>query len=109
MKDLKGFITPPDHINFNAKKIFGENGKIQDGAIAYLEPGGGGPIELHTHPHNHLFIVVSGEAKVIIDNQEVVIHENESFLVDGERPHSVWNNTNQTTIMLGISIKPEST
>lgn len=109
MGDLKGFITPPNHVNFIAKKVFGENGKIQDGAIAYLEPGGGGPTELHTHSHNHLFIVVSGEAKVIFDDQEVVIHKNESFLVNGERPHSVWNNINQTTTMLGISIMPEST
>lgn len=109
MKDLKGFIVPPNHLNFLAKKVFGKGGEIQDVAIAYLEPGGGGPTKLHTHSHNHLFVVVSGEAKVIFDNQEVIIHENESFLVNGEIPHSVWNNIGQTTMMLGISIKPQST
>lgn len=105
MSDLNGFITLPNHVNFLAKKLFGESGEIQDGAIAYLEPGGGGPVEPHTHPHNHLFVVISGEAKIILGNQEVIVHENESFLVKGELSHSVWNHADQTTIMLGITIK----
>lgn len=41
MDDLQGFMTPPGHVHFLAKKLFGESGEIQDGAIAYLEPGGG--------------------------------------------------------------------
>ena len=45
----KDFITPPNHVNFLAKKLFGEIGEIIDGSIAYLQPNGGGPDELHTH------------------------------------------------------------
>lgn len=105
MKDLNGFMTPPDHLNFLAKKLFGPCGEIIDGAIAYLEPGGGGPSTPHTHLHNHLFVVISGEAKVLLGDEERVIHANESFLVKGEIPHSVWNATNDTTVMLGISVK----
>ena len=105
MDDLQGFVTPPGHVNFLAKKLFGESGEIQDGAIAYLEPGGGGPVVPHTHLHNNLFVVVSGEAKIVLGNREVVIYENESFLVKGGIPHSVWNNTDKTTVMLGISVK----
>jgi mannose-6-phosphate isomerase-like protein (cupin superfamily) len=104
MSDLKDFITPPNHIKFMAKKLFGASGEIQDGAIAYLEPGGGGPTTQHTHSHNHLFVVISGEAKVLLGTREVIIHENESFLVEGRIPHSVWNNTDKTTIMLGITV-----
>lgn len=92
-------------MKFLAKKLFGNCGEIIDGAIAYLEPGGGGPANLHTHPHNHLFIVITGKAKVLLGNEEKIIKANEAFLVKGKIPHSVWNDSQETTTMLGISIK----
>lgn len=99
------FITPLNHVKFHAKKLFSNAGEILDGSIAYLEPTGGGPIEVHTHEHNHLFIVIDGEAKVLLDDKEIIIKKDESFLVQGNIPHSVWNNINVTTIMVGLSIK----
>ncbi|WP_294461374.1 cupin domain-containing protein [uncultured Ruminobacter sp.] len=103
-----GFVTPPKHINFKAKKLFGEiSGKIRDGAVAVVELNGGGPEEKHCHPHNHLFIVTSGEARVEYDDETVIIHENEAFMVEGIRPHAVWNNANRTTVMIGITIDRE--
>ena len=99
------FVTPPNHINFLAKKLFDNCGEIINGSIAYLEPNGGGPIELHTHEHDHLFIVVKGEAKVLLNNKIHIISENDSFIVEGDIPHSVWNNTQETIIMIGITIK----
>ena len=102
---MKEFSTPPDHVNFLAKKLFAEMGRIADGAIAYLEPSGGGPLTPHTHDHDHLFIVVEGEAKAVLDGKEVIIRKNESFLVDGKTPHSVWNGADVTTVMIGISVK----
>ena len=104
---MTDFITPPNHINFLAKKLFTGMGEIIDGSIAYLEKDGGGPSELHTHEHNHLFIVVKGEAKIILNNTTVIIKENESYLVEGAIPHSVWNNFSGTTVMIGISVKKE--
>lgn len=102
---MNDFITPPNHIEFLAKRLFGDCGEIIDGLIAHLAPNGGGPIEKHTHDHNHLFIVVSGKAKILLDDKEVIVCENESYLVDGSLPHSVWNDSDTTTVMLGISIK----
>jgi len=102
---MDGFTTPPNHVNFLAKKLFADIGEIIDGSIAYLEANGGGPTEVHTHNHNHLFVVVKGEAKIRLDDRDVVVKENESFLVDGTIPHSVWNNLTETTIMVGISVK----
>ncbi len=99
------FITPPNHIHFLAKKLFGNAGEIIDGSIAYLEPNGGGPLEKHVHSHHHLFIVVQGEAKILLDNKEIILKENKSYLVEGNIPHSVWNNSTETTVMVGISIK----
>ena len=99
------FMVPPNHINFKAKKLFGEMGEIIDGAIAYIDLNGGGPTELHTHEHNHLFIVTKGEAKVLLADEEVIIRKDEAFLVEGKIPHSVWNNQEGETAMIGISIK----
>jgi mannose-6-phosphate isomerase-like protein (cupin superfamily) len=102
---MEEFITPPEHIHFLAKKLFGQMGEIVDGSIAYLENQGGGPIKVHTHEHNHLFIVVQGEAKIILGEKTVIVKENESYLVQGTVPHSVWNNQEDTTVMIGISVK----
>lgn len=103
MKD--GFMTPPNHTNFAAKKLFGSMGEIIDGAVAYIDLQGGGPIEKHTHEHNHLFIVTCGEAKILLDDEEVIIRKDEAFLVNGKIPHSVWNNIDGETVMIGISVK----
>lgn len=102
---MKEFITPPNHIHFLAKKLFADCGEIIDGSIAYLEKGGGGPTALHTHEHNHLFIVTSGQARIELGGEVKILNANESFLVDGTIPHSVWNNIEGTTVMIGISVK----
>lgn len=100
-----GFITPLNHISFKAKKLFDSVGEIIDGSVAYLNLNGGGPIKQHTHSHNHLFIVTKGEAKILLENEEIILKKDEAFLVKGTIPHSVWNNTNDETVMIGISVK----
>lgn len=105
---MKDFTTPPNHIHFLAKKLFGNCGEIMNGSIAYLEPEGGGPVLPHTHEHNHLFIVIQGRVRIKLDGKDTLVNANESFLVHGEVPHSIWNDTNETTIMVGISIRKSS-
>lgn len=102
---MNGFITPPNHVDFKAKKLFGNVGNIIDGSIAYIDLNGGGPAEQHTHEHNHLFIVTKGEAKIRLADDEVILKKDESFLVEGKIPHSVWNNIQGETVMIGISVK----
>lgn len=101
---MKDFITPPDHIHFLAKKLFGPVGNIIDGSIAYLEPDGGGPVKAHVHEHNHLFMVTQGEIKIQMNDKTIILKENESYLVQGKIPHSVWNNSTSTSIVVGISV-----
>jgi mannose-6-phosphate isomerase-like protein (cupin superfamily) len=79
-------------------------GSIIDGSIAYVDLNGGGPTELHTHEHNHLFIVTQGEAKILLGDKNVIIKKDEYYLVDGKIPHSVWNNLASETVMIGISV-----
>lgn len=108
MKDDQ-FLTPPDHVHFHAKRLFGDMGNIMDGAIAYLEPNGGGPTTMHTHAHDHLFIVTEGEAKIQYGEDTVIVPKNSSFLVKGKVPHAVWNHCDSVTVMVGISLKAEET
>lgn len=103
--EKENFTTPPDHIGFRAKGLVGACGEIVNGAIAYLMPGGGGPVQQHTHAHDHLFIVVKGEAKVLLGEETKIIGENESLIVKGTIPHSVWNSTDVQTVMVGITLK----
>ena len=88
----------------NLRKLFGELGRIVDGSVAYIDLNGGGPTELHTHEHNHLFIVIEGEARIQLGDETVIIHKDEAFLVEGRIPHSCWNNTDSVTKMIGITV-----
>lgn len=101
----EGFVTPPAHVNFLAKKIPELSGTFSDGALAYLGPGGGGPVEKHTHPHDHLFLVIAGEARVELADRTVVVRPGETCRVPGRVPHSVWNAGQGTTVMLGLTIR----
>ncbi len=98
-------FTPPEHVHFLAQKLYG-NAVISDCSIAYLEQDGGGPMQNHTHAHDHLFIVTDGEAEIKLADKSVILRKNESYLVKGMIPHSVWNHAEQTTVMIGISIMP---
>ncbi|MGN0621087.1 MAG: cupin domain-containing protein [Porcipelethomonas sp.] len=102
---MSEFITPPEHVNFRAKRLFGEMGRITDGSVAYIRPEGGGPLKKHTHKHDHLFIVTKGEARILLGDKEIIVKKDESFLVEGKIPHSVWNNTDEETVMIGITVK----
>jgi Cupin domain. len=104
MDTLIDFVIPPSHIHFAAKKLFDSCGQIVDGSIAYIEPCGGGPVELHTHGHSHLFIVVEGQIKIHLGDTFKIVNINESFLVNGDIPHSVWNNSDTRSIVVGISV-----
>lgn len=56
---MDGFRPPAGHTGFLAKQLFAGDGsehsfgEIIGGAIAYLEPGGGGPTQMHTHRASH--------------------------------------------------------
>ena len=62
------------------------------------------PTEQHTHEHNHLFIVTEGKAKILMSDEEVIIHKDEAFLVEGRISHSCWNNIEGVTKIIGITV-----
>ena len=44
------------------------------------------------------------EAKILLGEEEVIIHKDEAFLVEGRIPHSCWNNIEGVTKMIGITV-----
>ena len=54
-----------------------------------------------------IFIVVEGEARVVMGNETVIVKKNESCFVDGMVPHSIWNNGDQTATVIKISVARE--
>jgi mannose-6-phosphate isomerase-like protein (cupin superfamily) len=99
------FITPPDHINLRAKRLCENIGEIMDVSLAYVGPEGGGPLQPHTHDYDHLFIVVEGQAKAVFEDGEAIIDREEALLVEGSRPHAVWNNGASVAVMINITVK----
>lgn len=102
---MDGFIIPLEHIRFLAKRIYGNCGEIIDCAVAYLEADGGGPLQRHTHEHNHLFIVVNEQTRILLNGMEKILNPDEEFLVEGEVPRSVWNHMGGTAVTAGRSVK----
>ena len=47
--------------------------------------------------------MVKGEATIRLGDRVVKVAENDSFRVDGSVPHSVWNETDETVVMVGIT------
>ena len=88
---MEAFITPPGHRDFSAKKLFEGGGALQWGAVAYIQPGGGGPEGGHTHPEDHIFLVMEGQVQVLLGDREATVRQDESLFVDGMVPHSIWN------------------
>lgn len=99
----QGFMTPEGHQGFLAKKLFDEMGKIRWGAIAYIEKGGGGPANDHTHSDDHLFIIVDGRVRIVSGDREIFAGKDEAVFVEGMVPHSIWNAGEETAVVIKIS------
>jgi quercetin dioxygenase-like cupin family protein len=99
-------ITPKNHINFKAIKLSSEiDDEIMDCAIAFIEPNGGGPLPDHTHAHDHLFTVISGEIEIRLEGKKIILNEGMSLRVPGHKSHSVWNVSKQLAKVSGISLQ----
>ena len=45
-----------------------------------------------------------GEVRIALDKEEIIVKNDESYLVDGSIPHAVWNNKEAQTKELGINV-----
>lgn len=101
------FITPPNHFGFQAKKIYGTpiKGTLTNCSIAYIEPQGGGPKPEHKHSHNHFFILTEGEATIYEDEKKIIVRKEEAVYINGQKIHTILNESNQELKMIGITIE----
>lgn len=103
---MSDFMTPPGHVNFNAKMLATDlKATLLDVAVAYIEPGGGGPSPAHTHANNHLFVVVEGCATIKMGNQLIAVQTDETVYVKGDMEHSIWNESDKPLKVLKINCR----
>lgn len=105
---MEEFITPEGHKDFLAKKLFDRMGSIQWGALAYIEPNGGGPQGNHTHPEDHIFIVAEGRVEILLGDQARTVEKDGMLYVQGSIPHSIWNRGKETAKVIKISVTQEA-
>ena len=105
---MEGFITPQGHKDFLAKKLFDRMGSIQWGALAYIEPNGGGPQGNHTHPEDHIFIVAEGQVEILLGDQARTVEKDGMLYVQGSIPHYIWNREKQNANVIKISVIQEA-
>lgn len=106
MKIVLDELTPVDITNAN-KKI--ENVKMKmlmendcDVVKSVLEPNGS--IEKHTQTYNEYIYVVSGQARIIIENEEEIINKDEMHFCPLGSTHEIFNNKNEELVLLNIAI-----
>ena len=105
---MSNFIIPPGHTKFQAKMLAVDiNALLLDSAVAYIEPGGGGPSPSHVHEKDHLFIVVDGCATIKSGNQSITVHTDETVYIKGSIAHSIWNESDQPLKVIKCNCIPK--
>jgi transcriptional regulator with XRE-family HTH domain len=61
------------------------------GYMMVVEPGCGSGAEAYSHPGQEMGLVLSGTLSLIIDGQEHVLNEGDTFAFSSERPHRFSN------------------
>jgi quercetin dioxygenase-like cupin family protein len=104
------YICPPGHRGFKDRQLIVDMGAdVIDCKIAHIEPRGGGPSPNHTHEHDHVFIVLDGCATIKVGDQNKLVAKEEAIRINGDIPHSVWNETDEPVRVMGIDVKRAKT
>lgn len=64
----------------------GENASIQR---FYIEPGA--EVPEHDHPHEQIGTVTQGTLTFLVDGEELLVHEGDTFVIPGGEPHAAVN------------------
>ena len=68
---------------------------------AVLEPNAS--MGKHTQKNNEFIYVISGQAKIVIENKEEIINEGEVHYCPFGSTHEIYNNTNEDLVLLDIT------
>lgn len=75
---------------FLAQLAAGEKMSIQH---FHIEPGA--TVPEHRHEHEQTGFIYSGALTFIVDSEEIVIEERDSYAIPGDEPHSAENRTDR--------------
>lgn len=70
---------------------------------AILEPNAS--MGKHTQKNNEFIYVISGQAKIIIEDKEEIINKDEVHYCPFGSTHEICNNTNEDLILLDITVE----
>ena len=98
-------VVTTGHTGFAARALLcKEEGSPADCSLAVIEPGGGGATPSHTHPHDHIFFIVEGNARIQIGEKFYSLAENQALHVPGSSLHSIWNSGEEELRILSMNI-----
>lgn len=88
----EGYEPVPGHEGCYGRDLVLEGGGAgMECSLVRIEPGGGGPLEPHTHGHDHLVIVLRGSLTIKQGNTEASTQAPAAVRVEGSVPHSFRN------------------
>lgn len=90
MNSGKGIVKSKMFINNDCKII-----------KAVLEPNAS--MGKHTQKNNEFIYVISGQAKIVIEDKEEIINKGEVHYCPFGSTHEIYNNTNEDLVLLDIT------
>ena len=93
-------------MNTYVKKPWGSYQIIEEGSIYLVKnitvkPGGQLSLQSHNNRSEH-WVVVSGEAEVIIDDKKIILLSNESIYIPKKSKHRLMNNGNENLVIIEV-------
>lgn len=70
---------------------------------AILEPNAS--MGKHTQKNNEFIYVISGQAKIIIEDKEEILNKDEVHYCPFGSIHEIYNNTNKDLVLLDITVE----
>ena len=93
-------------MNTYVKKPWGSYQIIEEGSNYLVKnitgkPGGQLSLQRHNNRSEH-WVVVSGEAEVIIDDKKIILLSNESIYIPKKSKHRLMNNGNKNLVIIEV-------
>lgn len=74
--------------------------------VQHFEVEAGATVPEHSHPHEQLGYMLSGELTFIVDGEEKVVRAGDSYVLDGGEPHAAENRGDEPAIGLDVFAPP---
>ena len=90
------------------KKVLFQKADLQPGTVQMVNWArlpAGNTFSPHYHEDmQEIFIILRGEAQIMVDQQTVVLREGDSILIDAREVHRMWNTTREDVDYIAMGI-----